>query len=43
MPANPAAVKSAALKEAQAYCIQQGKVAQIIDAEQEGGGYGKLP
>ena len=36
-------LKKQAIAEAKAYCLKQGLTASIIEADKEGGGYGKLP
>lgn len=43
MSSDPATIKAEALQEAKDYCGQQNKGVQVIEADQEGGGYGKLP
>lgn len=43
LASNPASIKSEAIKEAKDYCASQGKIVKILEADQEGGGYGKPP
>lgn len=40
---SPSELRDEATSEAFAYCLKQGMKTQIIEADKEGGGYGKLP